>query len=336
LLISGPTTEIDLPTLLDRALEARSGLLEDAHTGALRLFNGFTEGCPQLVADLYARTLVLTSHASAAEHSRSLLGLAQARLHPRLPWLGCIIQKDRADVQAEARRGRLSLGAAPDTEISENGVRYAIDLLLNQDESFYLDTRSLRAWLKERSAGWNVLNLFAYTGSLGIAALAGGAGRVVQVDINRKFLELARKSASLNRLDWSKMELRTADFFSQVSQMKQAGELFDCVIADPPFFSTTAKGRVDLLSESARLVNKLRPLVKDGGFIVMVNNALFLSGADYLKSLETLTADGYVSIVQTLPVPAEVIGFGGAPVYPADPAPFNHPTKMVVLQVKRK
>jgi 23S rRNA (cytosine1962-C5)-methyltransferase len=69
---------------------------------------------------------------------------------------------------------------------------------LNADSSLYLDTRLLRAWASEHLGGKRVLNTFAYTGSLGVAAQAGGAARVVQLDLNRRFLNLAKDSYTLN------------------------------------------------------------------------------------------------------------------------------------------
>ena len=87
----------------------------------------------------------------------------------------------------------------------------------------------------------------------------------MQVDRSRKFLALASRSCTLNELDTGKMELQAVDFFSAAANFKRTGELFDCAIVDPPFFSSTDKGRVDLVSEAARVINKVRPLVKDGG-----------------------------------------------------------------------
>ena len=263
----------------------------------------------------------------------------------------CVVQKARLADQPNAgptheaqpgaampRRGWVTFGGPPDERIVEQGVAYAIDLLLNQDASFYLDTRRLRAWLLEHAAGWRVLNTFAYTGSLGVAALAGGAAYVAQVDLNRSFLELAQRSVLLNRLDAGKMRLYAANFFNQVAAFKRSGALFDCVILDPPYFSTTRQGVVDLEDQSARLINKVRPLVKDGGRLVAINNGLFASGAQYMQTLQGLCADGYLEIEALLPVPEDCTGFPetirAAP--PVDPAPFNHPTKIAVLRVRRK
>jgi 23S rRNA (cytosine1962-C5)-methyltransferase len=235
-------------------------------------------------------------------------------------------------------RGKLLFGEEPDRKVEEQGVWYALDLRMNQDASLYLDTRGLRLWLLEHAAGWSVLNLFAYTGALGVAALAGGAARVVQVDRSRKFMELALRSCRLNQLDEGKMDLYGVDFFSAVAHFKRTGELFEAVIMDPPYFSATDKGTVNLVDQSTQVINKARPLVKDGGYLVAINNALFLKGADYLAGLEQLCRDGYLSIETILPVPTDFTGYPGTRVSrpPVDPAPFNHPTKIVVLKVRRK
>jgi len=327
-----------IQNFLEKALTSRQSLLETDHQGAFRLFAGFYEGCPDLVADLYARTLVLNSYSDDEQSSKQTLNEAQQILLEKLPWLDCVVQKQRFTSDAALKRGQITFGERCDDAIVETGIRYAIDLRMNQDASFYLDTRNLRAWLLDNARGLEVLNTFAYTGSLGVAALAGGAARVVQVDRNARFLELARRSAMLNRLDLGKMKLRAADFFSETARYKKEGLTFDVGIIDPPFFSVTEKGTVDMVSESLRLINKLRPLIRDGGRLIAINNALFLPGKTYIEGVETLCKDGYLEIEELIPVPEDITGFANTIVStaPADPAPFNHSTKMVVMRVKRK
>ncbi len=336
----------DLIRHLDQALEARSGLIDENHTSAFRVFNGFYEGCPELVADIYARTLILFGYGDSPPQAEKLLNRAQTHLLEELPWITCVIQKFRHHSDSARRRGVITHGESPATKIREHGIWYALDVQMQQDASFYLDTRNLRKWLLDNAAGpvlstvegWRVLNTFAYTGSLGVAALAGGAVRVIQGDRNRKFLALARQSGMLNHLDIGKMKLQAGDFFSQIAQLKRSRELFDCVIVDPPFFSATKKGTVNLSSESTRLINKVRPLVRDGGYLVSINNALFLSGAEYMQAIESLCADGYLAIETLISVPKDITGYPQTVVDspPYNPAPFNHPTKIVILRVRRK
>ncbi len=328
--------------LLQPALAARSRLLTEPHDSALRLFNGFTEGWPDLTVELYGRTAVLLNQSDPPERLHPLIPDLSAWLRDELPFLRCILLKDRRARDPDSRRGRLLFGKKPDRHILENGVTYALDLTLNQDTSFYLDTRNLRRWLKDNLTGKRVLNTFAYTGSLGVAALAGGAARVLQTDRTRRFLGLAKASITANGLRVRDGDLVTGDFFDVAARFRQAGSLFDCVILDPPFFSASKHGRVDLLGEYPRLVNKVRPLIAHDGWLVAINNALFLSGQDYLASLESLCADGYMSLETLILVPEDCTGykedfgsFSGRP-YPTDPAPFNHPTKIAILHVRRK
>lgn len=323
---------------LGRALAAREHLLAGSHDSALRLFNGFLEGCPELVIDLYATTLVLYNYAEDPAAGEPLIAAALDWLLARLPFIQAAVVKTRGAADEQIRRGRLVYGAAPARKIRENGVWYAVDLMLNLDASLYLDTRNLRGWITRTLREKRVLNTFAYTGSLGVAALAGGACQVIQMDMNRRFLNLAKDSCALNGLPVRREDYLTGDFWVQVNHLKRAGTLFDCVIVDPPFFSSTARGKVDLVGESQKVLNKVRPLVGHNGWLVAINNALFLNGAEYQHMLQDLCADGYLVIEALIPVPEDVTGYretiSGAP--PADPAPFNHSTKIAILRVRRK
>lgn len=324
--------------LLEKALEARAPLFDARHEVAFRLFNGFTEGNPDFVIDLYATTLVMHNYADDPAQGNLLVEQAQQFLKNELVWLRAGVVKIRNGKTQEEKRGQLLFGEKPDAKIKEHNVWYSIDLRMNRDASFYLDTRNLRKWLIENMQAQTVLNTFAYTGSLGVAALAGGAKCVVQHDLNRQVLNVAKASYTLNGFPIRKQDFVAADFFTLVSKLKRANETFDCVLIDPPFFSATSKGRVDQVNESARLINKVRPLVSDGGHLVTINNALYVSGKEYMQTLEELCKDGYLKIKELIPVPEDFTGYPetrlGKPI--TDPAPFNHSTKIAVLEVKRK
>ena len=327
-----------LQTALASALAARSECFEPRHEGAFRLFNGFYEGCPTLVADLYGRTLVLHNYADPPALAEALIAQAAEFYQAQLPWLNAVLVKARYADTDEVKKGIRFAGDFLDTHIRENGVWYALDLLLNQDASFYLDTRHLREWLKANLAGKSMLNTFAYTGSLGVAARAGGASRVLNLDLSRAFLNVAKTSYLRNGFPIDKADFVAGDFWPQVSHLKRTGARFDCVIVDPPIFSRTRHGTVDLVEGGKRILNKVRPLIADGGTLVTINNGLFVSGAEYLHLLEELCADGYLTMETLIPVPQDFLGSNApdASALPTDPTPFNHPTKIAVLRVRRK
>lgn len=326
----------NLPSLLEKAIASRAPLIDSRHESAFRLFNGFYEGFPNLALDVYERTLIVHDHSDDPSGNRSMIEAAVAQVRDELDWLYAGILKSRNSGSQEDKRGKLIFGEAPDRRIREHGVWYALQLTMNQDAGFYLDTRDLRKWLIDNVRGRSVLNTFAYTGSLGVAAFAGGASRVVQTDRERAFLNIAKDSYSLNGFPVRKADFVAGDFFPVIARFKATRELFDCVILDPPFFSSTPKGRVDLEHESARLINKVRPLIKDGGILITINNALYVSGGEYMRTLEGLCKDGYLSIRELIPVPQDFIGYDtvGEPI--TDPAPFNHSTKIAILDVRRK
>ena len=330
-------TNLPITPLLEKALISRASLIDPKHESAFRLFNGFIEGCPELAIDVYASTVVIHNYADDFEQGQLLVQEAHQFLTASLNWLQAGIIKTRNGTQDE-KRGMLLFGTEFDRKIKEHDTWYAIDPILNRDASFYLDTRFLRKWIIENLKDKTVLNTFAYTGSFGVAALKGGASRVVQIDLNREFLNLAKSSYTLNGFPIRKGDFIARDFFEQVSNMKRTNTFFDCVLIDPPFFSSTSKGRVDQVHESARLINKIRPLINDGGFLIAINNALFVSGDEYMQTLESLCKDGYLKIRELIPVPEDFTGYPetrqGSPV--TNPAPFNHSTKIAILDVKRK
>ena len=325
--------------LVDAALAARAPLLDERHESAVRLFNGFVEGMPSLVIDLCGKTLVVHDYAEAEGGDEPLARVVADHLVAKLPWIACVVWKVRHSKVSEPRNGTFLVGGVKQLtrKVLEAGVWYAIAPTLNRDVGFYPDTRPLRAWAKANLAGKRVLNTFAYTGSLGVAARAAGA-EVLHTDLNRRSLNLAKDSYSLNGWPIQKSDFRVGDFFEVVGQLKREGQLFDCVFLDPPFFSVTPKGKVDLQANAKQVLNGVRPLVADGGTLAYVNNAAFLSGAEHMASLEAMCADGYLAVEQVLPTPEDTAGYPSTRVgtLAVDPAPFNHSTKMVLLRVKRK
>lgn len=320
--------------LIEQAIQARAGLFDAEHETAFRLFNGFTEGYPDLALDIYGSTLVI--HNYADEPTQTPVRKIITYLRASLKWLRAGILKIRNGETQSEKKGILVFGDKPDTQIKEHGVWYAINLTLNRDASFYLDTQNLRKWLIENMQGRSVLNTFAYSGSLGVAAQAGKASQVVNTDANRIFLQLATESYSLNNFPFENKDFIAQDFFPVIARFKNAKQYFDCVILDPPFFSTTSKGRVDQVHESARLINKVRPLINDGGRLIAINNALYVSGKEYMQTLENLCKDGYLGIRQLIPVPDCLVGYNQISKPITDPAPFNHSTKIAILDVRRK
>jgi len=329
----------DLVARFTAALAHRLPRLAAPHEGALRLFNGYTEGCAGVAVDLYGATLVLHDATPSDGQLSGMTAVCEAA-RAAMPWITAGLWKRRESTLQDERNGHLLFGdrSSLTRQVKEDLVWYRTQLTLNRDASLYLDTAPLRAWAKRTLRGKRVLNAFAYTGSLGVAAMAGGAERVVNSDLNRAFLDVARDSYALNGFPVAKRDFVACDFFDLIGRLKREAPLFDCVFLDPPFFSVTQKGRVDLEQGMERLLNKVRPIIAHGGLLVTINNGVFVSGADFVKALEAVCAGGYLTLAERIDAPEDFVGYSDTrqPALPADPAPFNHSTKIAVLKVVRK
>jgi len=57
------------------------------------------------------------------------------------------------------------------------------------------------------------------------------------------------------------------------------------------------------------IADSRRPLVRSGGSLIAVNNALCLRGVDFLRELEGLCAGGCLAIDKLISVPKDITGF---------------------------
>lgn len=304
-------------------------------TNAFRVYNGVFEGDPSISVDIFGTAAVI--HDFTADEDKRYARIADI-LKTQIPSLTTIILKKRKAKLPTNRNGIVLSGNETSIEIVEFGVRYFVDLIMNHDSGFYLDTALLRKWLVDNSANKRVLNTFGYTGSLGVAAYHGGAAHVVQQDKSKIFLSIAHRSAALNGAAPSSHTTLVQDYFPATANYRKQKREFDIVILDPPFFSTTVKGKVSLEHDFLGLINKVRPLVADQGHLILVNNALFMSGTQMMDAISPIFSDGYITIQEKVPVPSSFIGYHPDPssVLPTDPSPFGHSTKILILKVTKK
>lgn len=313
---------------IQSAFSKRKALSADPDRTAYRLFNGFCEGCRELSIDRYGETAVIQWMSRAVRPDREDLEMLCRLCLDSIPGIRSVLFKNRYAADDSWKKGILLSGERCADTIREWGVDHPVALQLNKDCGFYLDSALLRKWLLENARGKRVLNTFAYTGSLGDAAEAGDALSITQTDLNKNYLA-ARHSTQ---------EYIFGDFFHVTASLRRSGRLFDIIILDPPFFANAGRSaKVDQAHNAAALINKIRPLAAHNGKIVVVNNALFLSGKDFVNQLQSLCGD-CLSIGEIIPVPESFYGFTpiDPKVLPANPVPFNHPTKIITLNILRK
>jgi 23S rRNA (cytosine1962-C5)-methyltransferase len=176
---------------------------------------------------------------------------------------------------------RLLAGNLPENpEAREAGLRFRLRLGEAQNIGFFPDMAIGRRLVRERAAGKRVLNLFAYSCSFSVAALAGGAAHVVNLDMNRGALKLGELNHRLNNIDLRCAGFLPLEFFRSIGKLRKLGP-FDLVICDPP----ASQGKSFTATQHwPKLVRRLPELVAPGGEILACLNAPDL-GPDYLDRL---------------------------------------------------
>lgn len=150
----------------------------------------------------------------------------------------------------------------------ESGLRYRIDLGRKQNNGLFLDMRYGRDWVRANAQGKQVLNLFAYTCGFSVAAIAGGAEHVVNLDMSRAALTRGRENHHLNAHELGKVSFLGHDLFKSWAKVTRSGP-YDLVIIDPPSFQ---KGSFLLTKDYQRVLRRLPELLSPSAVVLACMN----------------------------------------------------------------
>ncbi len=237
-------------------------------TDAFRLINAEGDFLPGLIVDRYADVLVVQATTEGTERARPLWLPALRSVFPE----AAIVQKNglpsREGEGLPTADEPLAGGEYPErVTFVERGLTFVADIASGQKTGFFLDQRENRRLVRERAAGRRVLNLFSYSGAFGVAAMAGGAARLDQVDVSSPALALARENHVLNAQS-ERIELVEADVFEDLRRRVAAREEWDLIVTDPPAFAKRKKD-VDRASRGYKDVNRLAmKLLAPGGLLL--------------------------------------------------------------------
>jgi len=272
------------PELFQRRFAAARALRDrvvPAATTGFRAVNSEGDRCPGVTLDLYGGVGILDLSTEGTERWEASLSEAArgAFSIQRLVVRRSGASRDRGEGAARGEgMGSKTKGgdptslhthAGPDDRVpfTENGLAFFADLA-GQKTGFFLDQRDNRARTRALAGGLRVLNLFAYTGAFSVAALAGGAGRAVDVDSSSRALDLAADHRLSNGFPAPPEDFVRADVFEDLRERAAAGELWDLVICDPPAFAKK-RGDVDRAARGYKDVNRLAMrLVAPGGTLL--------------------------------------------------------------------
>lgn len=229
---------------LGAACALRWKIIND-RTNAYRLINAEGDGFPGLIVDVYDATVVLSITTAGMENQKKhIIDALVARLKPQVIYEQS--QGRSRSLEGLENNACFLLGddQPGQVAIKENGLQFSVDFIGGQKTGFFLDQRINREKIGALAGNAQVLNCFAYTGAFSVYCAAGGARRVVSLDISKTACAAARDNLQRNGYSGEMHPVVEADVFDY---LRNRQENFDLIILDPPAF---AKNKRDIAKAS--------------------------------------------------------------------------------------
>ncbi len=176
-----------------------------------------------------------------------------------------------------------------ETIITENGVRYHVDVENGQKTGFFLDQKLNRRRVAQLAKGRRVLDCFTHTGSFALNAAFGGAEYVTAVDVSEAAVEMARANAVLNGLD-GRMDFVCADVFDLLPGLEGRHD-YDFIILDPPAFTKARKTAANAMRGYKEINYRAMKLLPRGGILATASCSHFATPAMFEKMLADAAQD---------------------------------------------
>jgi len=162
-------------------------------------------------------------------------------------------------------------------QVREGRAALLVNLSDYLDSGLFLDHRITRERIFEAARGKSLLNLFCYTGTVGVQAGLGGARSVTNVDLSSTYLDWARENHALNGLDdETRFRFLRADILELLRDPARFSlrDKYDLIFLDPPSFSNSSSMQqtLDIQRDHDVLLRQAMRLLAPGGLLLFSTN----------------------------------------------------------------
>ena len=259
-------------------------------TGCCRLIFGEADFLPGLVVDKFSDVLVVESLALGIDRFKeTIVDLLKKALAQDGISIRGVYERSDAKVREQEGMERIKgfLGEPFDTkvEITENGVRYLVDVENGQKTGFFLDQKYNRLAIQRLCKDKKVLDCFTHTGSFALNAAIAGAKSVLGVDSSQLGCLQAEENARLNGVE-ERVTFQCADVFELLPMLEKQGESYDVVILDPPAFTKSRRSIRNAVKGYREINLRGIKLVRNGGFLATCSCSHFMEPDLFAKTLQ--------------------------------------------------
>jgi 23S rRNA (cytosine1962-C5)-methyltransferase len=259
---------------IERSLRLRRALGLCAEESIYRLVNAEGDGLPGFSVDRFG------DYAVVCAPSRPLLPFARLLAQAALatadgPGLhGAVIKVRSKDPQDRSNKDEIVGQPPPEKYVAtELGVPYELHLRGSLNVGLFPDMREQRRNIARFVAGRRVLNTFAYTGALSLAAARAGAASVTSVDLSSGVLAWARENFRLSGFaaEDQRFQFVVSDVRRFMQKEAERGSLYDTIIMDPPTVSAARASQWSMKRDYPQLIALAARLLTPAGGILWVS-----------------------------------------------------------------
>lgn len=272
---------IDRDFLVMRIKQAWEYRKATVDTDSCRVIFGEADFLPGIVIDKFSDVLVVQSLALGIDKMKlEIINILKEVLSFDGVNIRGVYERSDAKVRTNEGMERVKgfIGEPFDTKvmITENGVKYLVDVAEGQKTGFFLDQKYNREAIGRLCKNKRVLDCFTHTGSFALNAGINGAKEVIGVDASELGITQANENARLNGLS-NKVRFTCADVFELLPELEKKGEQFDIVILDPPAFTKSRNSIKNAIKGYHEINLRAMKLVKDGGFLATCSCSHFMT-----------------------------------------------------------
>ncbi len=172
---------------------------------------------------------------------------------------------------------------SPETIITENGIKYAVDVENGQKTGFFLDQKYNRRAAASIAGGRTIIDCCTHTGSFALNCAKAGAKHVTAVDVSQSAVDMARKNADMNGLT---LDFAVSDVFDYLkNRIETHDRSADYIILDPPAFTKSRKTVGNARNGYLELNTLAMRLLPRGGFLATASCSHFMKADMFYNML---------------------------------------------------
>ena len=278
---------------LEYAYSYRKTVMTGEDMNACRLIFGEADSFPGLTVDKFNDLLSVQILSLGIEQRRDII----------LPALMDILRADGVKIRGIYLRNDVNIrtlegmseekgwyfrekNTSPLTEITENDIRYSVDVENGQKTGFFLDQKYNRRAAASIAKGKTVIDCCTHTGSFALNCAKAGAAHVTAVDVSAQAVEMARSNAALNGLERNMTFVHSDVFDFLKARIEAHDRSADYIILDPPAFTKSRKTVGNARNGYLELNTLAMRLLPRGGYLATASCSHFMTEELFAQMLK--------------------------------------------------